>query len=106
ATTDITRPLVEQFLFQSTIENRKSKIDTGPIDSIIPRCDFAVTVSGTAAVHVAAYGVPMIVVYRGNPLLWHLVGRWVVKTRTYSLLNILSDERAKIVPEFIPWHGS
>jgi len=48
----------------------------------------------------------MIVVYRGNPLLWHLIGRWIVKTRTYSLVNILSDEKDKIVPEFIPWYGS
>jgi lipid A disaccharide synthetase len=48
----------------------------------------------------------MAVVYRGNPLLWHVLGRWLVKTRTYSLVNLLSDVRRHIVPEFIPWYGS
>jgi lipid-A-disaccharide synthase len=56
--------------------------------------------------HVAAHGVPMVVVYRGNPVLWHAVGRWVIKARTYSLVNILSGEEKHIAPEFIPWYGS
>jgi lipid-A-disaccharide synthase len=73
---------------------------------MVPRCDLCLTVSGTATLHVAGWGVPMIVVYRGNPLLWHLVGRWVVKTRTYSLVNLLADARSHIVPEFMPWYGS
>jgi len=75
-------------------------------DDVVPRCDLVITVSGTAALHTAAFGVPLMVVYHGNPLLWHLVGRWVVKTRTYSLVNLLSDSPEKIVPEFIPWYGS
>jgi len=75
-------------------------------DDLIPQCDLCLTVSGTAALHVAAYNVPMVVVYQGNPVLWHLVGRWVVKARTYSLVNILSGKSEKIVPEFIPWYGS
>lgn len=75
-------------------------------DRVIPRCDFCVTVSGTAALHIAAYGVPFVVVYRVNPLHWHLAGRWIVKARTYSLVNILSSEPEKIVPEFIPWYAS
>jgi len=33
----------------------------------------------------------MIVVYRGSPILWHLLARWVVRTRTYSLVNLASD---------------
>lgn len=74
-------------------------------------CDVCVCVSGTAALHVAAYTVPMVVVYHGNPVLWHLVGRWVVRTRTYSLVNLLSGGPERItygrhiVPEFIPWYG-
>lgn len=75
-------------------------------DQFVPRCDLCVTVSGTATLHVAGYGVPMIVVYRGNPILWHLLGRWIIKTRTYSLVNLLADSHAHIVPEFIPWYGS
>lgn len=74
-------------------------------------CDVCVCVSGTAALHVAAYRVPLLVVYHGNPVLWHLVGRWVVRTRTYSLVNLLAGGPERItrgrhiVPEFIPWYG-
>ncbi len=75
-------------------------------DEMVRRCDLCLTVSGTATLHVAAYGVPMIVVYRGSPILWHLLARWVVRTRTYSLVNLLSDFHEHIVPEFVPWYGS
>jgi lipid-A-disaccharide synthase len=75
-------------------------------DTLVPQCDLCITVSGTATLHVAGHSVPMIVVYRGNPVLWHLLGRWLIKTRTYSLVNLLSDFHEHIVPEFIPWYGS
>ena len=54
----------------------------------------------------AALGVPMIVVYRGSPLLWHLFARWMVRTRTYALVNLLNGMSSHLVPEFIPWYGS
>jgi lipid-A-disaccharide synthase len=82
------------------------------MDELLPGCSMALCVSGTAALHVAAHGVPMVVLYHVNPLAWHLVGRWVVRTRTYSLVNLLADgpERIasghRVAPEFIPWYGS
>ena len=75
-------------------------------DTMVPRCDLCLTVSGTATLHVAGHGVPMIVVYRGNPFLWHTIGRFLIKTRTFSLVNLLSEGREHIVPEFVPWYGS
>src|ERR1051325_3302582 len=66
-------------------------------DDLIPRCDLVITKSGTSTVHVAAWRVPMVVVYRINPILWHLAGRW--------LINILARQ-TDLVPEFIPWYGS
>lgn len=75
-------------------------------DQIVPQCDFCLSVSGTAALHIAAYNVPFVIVYRVNPLHWHFAGRWIVKTRTYSLVNIFSGQSQHIVPEFIPWYGS
>ena len=75
-------------------------------DELVRQCDLCITVSGTATLHVAGHGVPMIVVYRLNPLIWHLAARWIVKTRTYSLVNLLNSGRHNIVPEFIPWYGS
>ena len=75
-------------------------------DKFVPQCDLCITKSGTSTLHVAGYGVPMIVVYRGSRVLWHAIGRWLIKTRTYSLVNLLSDSPKHIVPEFIPWYGS
>jgi lipid-A-disaccharide synthase len=75
-------------------------------NELVPKCDLCLTVSGTATLHAAVHGAPQIVVYRVNPLYWHLFARWIVKTRTYSLVNLLSDSRQNIVPEFIPWYGS
>ena len=75
-------------------------------DEMVPKCDLCLTVSGTATLHVAIHGSPLIVVYRLNPLLWHLFARWVVTTRKYSLVNLLNTSQGDIVPEFIPWYGS
>jgi lipid-A-disaccharide synthase len=81
-------------------------------DQMVPRCDLCLTVSGTATLHVAGFGVPMIVVYHGSRLLWNLVGRWLLRTRTYALVNVLAagspeqaDPAHHAVPEFIPWFG-
>jgi lipid-A-disaccharide synthase len=69
-----------------------------------------IVVSGTATLHVAALGTPMIVVYRVNPVTWHLAGRWMVPARTFALVNVLSERSGvgtgRVVPEFVPWLGS
>lgn len=89
----------------------EGKDGDGAMDELLPGCSMALCVSGTAALHVAAHGVPLIVVYHVNPVAWHLVGRWVVRTRTYSLVNLLADGPERIAsghavaPEFIPWYG-
>jgi lipid-A-disaccharide synthase len=82
--------------------NARAQVDA--FDEFIPQCDLCLTKSGTSTVHVAAYGVPMIVVYRVNPVLWHGVGRWMVKTRKIAMVNILAGQ-VDAVPEFIPWYG-
>jgi len=86
-------------------------------DEMVPKCDLVITVSGTATLHVALHNVPMIVVYHGNPVTWNAIGKWLIKTRTYSLVNLLAADPAlaasgrvtsdmHVVPEFIPWYGS
>jgi len=74
-------------------------------DEIVPRCDLCITVSGTATLHVAGHLVPMLVVYRVTPFIWHAFGRWLVRTRTFALVNLLNEGRRHIVPEFVPWFG-
>ncbi|HEY0008021.1 MAG TPA: hypothetical protein VGB55_04800 [Tepidisphaeraceae bacterium] len=73
-------------------------------DDLIPACDLVLCKSGTSTVHVAAYGVPMIVVYRINTLLWHGAGRWLIKTPKIAMVNILAGN-IDLVPEYIPWNG-
>ena len=101
-TTAATAPIVARLVAgQGDIEHGE-----GLFDQMVPRCDLCLTVSGTATLHVATHGVPMIVVYRINPLLWHAGGRWLIKTRTFALVNLLANQPQHIVPEFVPWFGS
>jgi lipid-A-disaccharide synthase len=101
-TTPLTHPIVAPLIAGRT----DIEAVEGDFDAVVKRCDVCVTVSGTAALHIAAWGVPLVVVYHGNPLLWHAIGRWMIRTRTYSLVNLLNDARRHIAPEFIPWYGS
>ena len=109
-----TLPATDSIVNQTLGEHPLLGVDGQPLvkvcleqfDQVVPQCDLCLTVSGTATLHVAAYGVPMIVVYRGSRIFWNLVARHLVKTRTFSLVNLLAQERRHIVPEFIPWLGS
>jgi lipid A disaccharide synthetase len=52
----------------------------------------------------------MVVVYRASAILWHLLARWIVKTPSIALVNILAEKgglsKGRIVPEVVPWYGS
>jgi lipid-A-disaccharide synthase len=115
ATHDVIKGLLEEKYSgkPSAPENGNGLQTIGPFsfglnrfNDLVSQCDLCLTVSGTATLHAAVHGAPQIVVYRINPLYWHLFGRWIVRTRTYSLVNLLNDSRQYIVPEFIPWYGS
>jgi lipid-A-disaccharide synthase len=90
-----------------TIQRDRGIVDIrkNAFDAFVSQCDLCITKSGTSTLHVAAWNVPMIVVYRLSPVLWHLAGRWLVKTKKIALVNILAGQ-IDLVPEFIPWHGS
>jgi lipid-A-disaccharide synthase len=66
--------------------------------------DFALVASGSATLEVAAAGCPMIVMYQTNRLLWHLFGRWLVRSRFFSLANLIADR--ELVTEFMPYFTS
>ena len=66
--------------------------------------DIAIVASGSATLQVAAAGCPMVVMYQSNKILWHTVGRWLVKGKFLSLVNILAKRR--LVPEFMPYFDS
>jgi lipid-A-disaccharide synthase len=58
----------------------------------------AVVASGTATIETALLGTPMVVVYRVSRATW-LIGKDLVHTPFYSMVNIVAGQR--IVPEFI-----
>ena len=63
-----------------------------------------IVASGSATLQVAAAGCPMVIMYQSSRILWHLVGRWLLKTKHLSLVNILA--KRKLVPEFMPYFSS
>ena len=101
-TTAASHPLVRQLLSGRRLD---VTIRQDAFDDLIPQCDLVITKSGTSTVHVAAWNVPMIVVYRVNPILWHGAARWLLRTRKIAMVNILAGQ-TDLVPEFIPWYGS
>ena len=68
------------------------------------RVDFAIVASGSATLEVAAMGCPMVVMYQSSRLLWHLLGRWLVRAKYLALVNILCGK--ELVPEFMPYFSS
>jgi lipid-A-disaccharide synthase len=66
--------------------------------------DFTIVASGSATLEVASAGCPMAIMYQSNMILWHLLGRWLIKTKHLSLVNILAGQ--ELVPEFMPYFSS
>ena len=107
-TTAATDPVVSQELQRVRADWIEHRLDA--FDEMVPRCDLCLTVSGTATLHVAGFGVPMIVVYHASRALWNLLGRWLIRVRTYALVNVLAGgpdagKDGHVVPEIIPWFG-
>ena len=79
------------------------KVRQDAFDELVGESDAAICVSGTATLHTAALGVPLVAVYAAGRLAWQLAGRWIINTRTFALVNWLHPRREHVVPEFIPW---
>lgn len=75
--------------------------EQGRLYETVKTCDFALVASGSATLQVAAAGCPMAVMYQSNKWMWHLVGRWLIRTRWLSLVNILASK--ELVPEYMPY---
>jgi len=61
-------------------------------------CAAALVASGTATLELAILGVPMVVIYKLNPLSYPVLKRWLT-IEHISLVNIIAKER--VVPELI-----
>jgi len=77
------------------------------IDSVTDTADavdFSLVASGSATLEVASAGCPMVVMYQTSRFLWHLLGRWLVQSKFFTLVNLLADRA--LVPEFMPYFTS
>jgi len=77
------------------------------IDSVVDTADavdFCLVTSGSATLEVASAGCPMVVMYQMSRILWHLVGRWLVQSKFFTLVNLLADR--PLVSEFMPYFTS
>ena len=83
------------------LPNLSIQYQIGEVFSLARQADLAMVASGSAVLQVAAAGCPMLIMYQSSPLLWHLVGRWLVRPRFLSLVNILAGK--ELVPEFMPY---
>ncbi len=78
------------------------RVVTGPHLALLAASDVALVTSGTATVEGLLAGVPMVVIYRVNPLTF-LLARHVVHVRHVAMANIVSDDGsgARAVPELL-----
>ena len=87
------------------------RVETGNLGAVVERSDVVLAASGTVTLHVARYGKPMVTLYKVGMWEWNLVGRWVLRTRTFSLPNLVAaggptgDASRHIVKEFVPFTG-
>ena len=94
----------EQILKSSQIKGFECQYTVGSVSDTACEADFAIVASGSATLQVAAVGCPMVVMYQSSRVLWHLIGRWLVKTKYLSLVNTLAGR--ELVPEFMPYFSS
>ncbi len=72
----------------------------GQTDAVIRWCSMALVVSGTVTLQIAKQERPMVVFYKSNPLIYMLLGRWVLRTEFFTLPNLIAGR--EIVPELVP----
>jgi len=94
----------EQLLKQTQIHGFKCEYMIGSVNETASEVDFTIVTSGSATLEVTAAGCPMVIMYQSSRILWKLVGRWLIKSKYLSLVNILAGK--ELVPEFMPYFVS
>jgi len=94
----------EQLLRKTQIGGFECEYKIGSVNETAGDVDFTIVTSGSATLEVTAAGCPMVIIYQSSRILWQLVGRWLIKTKYLSLVNILAGK--ELVPEFMPYFTS
>jgi len=87
---------------------RGVQVVTGRAGDVLTQADAALVVSGTATLEATARRTPCVAVYCGSRVKWNLLARWLVKTRTFALPNVIAQgmDMPRVVPEFVPHFGA
>ena len=93
-----------RLLEQSQIPGFTCEYSVDTVRDTAAAVDFSIVASGSATLEVASSGSPMVIIYHTNPVIWHLVGRWIVHPKFFTLVNLLANRR--LVPEFMPYFTS
>jgi lipid-A-disaccharide synthase len=106
----------EEILKAAQISGLECEYSVDSVYQTAGSVDFSIVASGSATLEVAAAGCPMVIMYQSSKILWHLIGRFLVKTKYLSLVNILSNQASStrqsgfgdgaLVPEFMPYFKS
>jgi lipid-A-disaccharide synthase len=94
----------EKILRAAQIPGFECRYSIDSVNKTAGAVDFSNVTRGSATLEVAAAGCPMVIMYQSSRILWHLFGRWIIKTRYLSLVNILAGR--ELVPEFMPYFTS
>jgi lipid-A-disaccharide synthase len=76
-------------------DNKFIQLYTSTPESFYNQLDAALVSSGTATLETGYFKVPMVIVYRVNPLTWFLA-RLLVKVKVIGLVNIVAGEKIAI----------
>ncbi|MBP7050650.1 MAG: lipid-A-disaccharide synthase [Phycisphaerae bacterium] len=93
-----------QLLEQTQIPGFVCEYSVDTVRRTAAQVDFSIVASGSATLEVASSGCPMVIMYQTNRFLWHLIGRWLVYAKFFTLVNLLADR--EVVPEFMPYFTS
>jgi len=94
----------KEILEKQQIQGFQCEYNIEKVSEAAVKADFSIVTSGSATLQVAAAGCPMVIMYQSSKILWHLLGRWLVKPEYFSLVNMLAAK--EIVPEFMPYFTS
>ncbi|HRZ83239.1 MAG TPA: lipid-A-disaccharide synthase [Candidatus Hydrogenedentes bacterium] len=78
-------------------------VRVGGMAEVLSRARCCMVASGTATLETALFGVPLVIVYRMNPLTYQLARR-LVKVEHIGIVNLLAGRR--VAPEFVQQEAS
>ena len=94
-------PGLDRDKLESTVDRSgldRVALHEGDFPEVLSPCAAGLVTAGTASLEAAMVGLPMVVVYRMNPLSY-LLGRLLVRVENVALPNLVAGRR--IVPELI-----